>query len=438
MRAKAYLVQESNGVWYAKYLNTETQWTKRSLETRKKSVARIKFGEFLTELDKADASRIEPMKFGSARDQYLRWVEANKARSWYIKQRQYFESTITPFFDDASYVSSITSRKIEAYAELRKKVVRGTTVNKELAALRKFCRKLVEWRYLPFNPTSNVVDLPDDSQPRVRYLSFQEYEQLLRNAEEMKTLPHFSLGLHFRFLTEYIMLGCNTGLRPSELLHLEGRDVDLPGKRLRVRRKPELGFHPKGYHERDVPLNDHAFYAAASLLEQRAQASDFLFHHRDGSRVRNARESFDTLIKRALLDEVIPYTLRHTFGAWSIKAGIHPRALQKLMGHSTLAVTERYSHVAQDDLAAAVRRIDSFLPNFLPSLSHGVTLGVADKPFGIMVPKVGVEPTWPQGPRDFESLEVYPNWEMPSSVSQGRNCATVPSRKYSRVMLCSA
>ena len=151
----------------------------------------------------------------------------------YIKRPQYFESTITPFFDDASYVSSITSRKIEAYAELRKKVVRGTTVNKELAALRKFCRKLVEWRYLPFNPTSNVVDLPDDSQPRVRYLSFQEYEQLLRNAEEMKPLPHFSQGCasDFSRLTEYVMLPCNTGLRPSELLCVEGRDVDLARKR---------------------------------------------------------------------------------------------------------------------------------------------------------------------------------------------------------------
>jgi hypothetical protein len=157
------------------------------------------------------------------------------------------------------------------------------------------------------------------------------------------------------------------------------------------------------YHEREVPLNDHAFSTAATLLAQRARASDFLFHHGDCSRVRSVRESFDTLVKRALLDEVIPYTLRHTFGAWTIKAGIHPRALQKLMGHSTLAVTERYSHVAQDDLAAAVGRIDSFLPNFLPSLPHGVTLRVADKPFGITVPKVGVEPTWPRGPRDFES-----------------------------------
>ena len=151
MRAKAYLILEPNGVWYAKYLNADNQWTKRSLQTRKKSVARIKFGEFLKELDTADAQRIEPIKFGGARDQYLRWAEADKARSWYIKQRQYFESTITAFFDDASYVRSVTSRKIKAYAERRKKVVKGTTVNNDLAGLVNSCRKLVEWGDLPFN-----------------------------------------------------------------------------------------------------------------------------------------------------------------------------------------------------------------------------------------------------------------------------------------------
>ena len=198
MRAKAYLVQESNGIWYAKYLNPDNRWTKRSLHVTKKSVARIKFGEFLEELEKPDAGHIEPINFGNARDQYLRWVEANKARSWFIKQRQAFESTIMPFFGEPIYVSSLTSRKIEAYAEQRKKVVKGTTVNKELAVLRKFCRKLVEWGYLPFNPTSKVVDLPDDSEPRVRYLSMQEYTLMLPVSEETKTLPHFSFRLRQR------------------------------------------------------------------------------------------------------------------------------------------------------------------------------------------------------------------------------------------------
>ena len=122
------------------------------------------------------------------------------------------------------------------------------------------------------------------------------------------------------------MLGFNTGLRPSELFHLEGRDVDLPGKPVHVRRKPELGFHPK-----ELSAKHHPFCAAASLLEQRARASDSLFHHRDGSRV---SESFDTLVKRS-----------HTrFGTRSERGASRRRSIReywKLMGHSTLATLAR-------------------------------------------------------------------------------------------------
>ena len=92
-------------------------------------------------------------------------------------------------------------------------------------------------------------------------------------------------------------------------------------------------------------------------------------------------------------------TAENTFGAWSVKAGISIRILQKLMGHSTVAVTERYSHAANDDVAAAVNRLNHFLPS-----PFQVGDGVDDrKSNGMMVPKGGVEPPWPQGPRDFES-----------------------------------
>ena len=72
--------------------------------------------------------------------------------------------------------------------------------------------------------------------------------------------------------------------------------------------------------------------------------------------------------------------------------GIPIRILQKLMGHSTVVVTERYSHVANDDVAAAVNRLNGFLPNLLPSTPHGVDGGEASKSNGIMVPKGGANP----------------------------------------------
>ena len=62
------------------------------------------------------------------------------------------------------------------------------------------------------------------------------------------------------------------------------------------------------------------------------------------------------------------------------------------MGHSTIAVTERYSHVANDDMAAAVNRLNSFLPNLLPSTPWGVDGNECRKFNEIMVPKGGGEP----------------------------------------------
>jgi len=72
--------------------------------------------------------------------------------------------------------------------------------------------------------------------------------------------------------------------------------------------------------------------------------------------------------------------------------GIPIRILQKLMGHSTVVVTERYSHVANDDVAAAVNRLNGFLPNLLPSTAHGVDGDENRKSNGIMVPKGGANP----------------------------------------------
>jgi site-specific recombinase XerD len=146
--------------------------------------------------------------------------------------------------------------------------------------------------------------------------------------------------------------------------------------------------------EREVPLNDHAFSAVTSLLGQRAGKSDFLFHHRDGSRVKTVQESFGVLIQKSQLQGVIPYTLRHTFGAWSVKVGISMRILQKLMGHSTIVVTERYSHVANDDMAAAVNRLNYFLSNLLPSPLKGAMGVKTISPMESWCRRGGVEPPW--------------------------------------------
>lgn len=53
------------------------------------------------------------------------------------------------------------------------------------------------------------------------------------------------------------------------------------------------------------------------------------------------------------LQKVTFHTLRHTFASWSVMAGVNIYTLQKIMGHSSISMTERYSHLAPDTFKAA-------------------------------------------------------------------------------------
>src|SRR5688572_14739963 len=59
-----------------------------------------------------------------------------------------------------------------------------------------------------------------------------------------------------------------------------------------------IGSNSGSTERRPIPLNDHAFFAAISLIKQKTPKSDFLFHHCDGRRAVSVRESFETLVKR--------------------------------------------------------------------------------------------------------------------------------------------
>ena len=139
--------------------------------------------------------------------------------------------------------------------------------------------------------------------------------------------------------------------------------------------------------------------------------SDFVFHRKDGSRWTNIHDSFDRLVKRCELQAEPPFnitlhTLRHTFGSWLAIAGVPLRAIQKLMGHNSIVTTERYAHLSGESLTSAVQKIETLLPNSLPS---------GPEPAQTDVPLVHVTPTknWcggresnphvPYGTRDFKS-----------------------------------
>ncbi len=139
-----------------------------------------------------------------------------------------------------------------------------------------------------------------------------------------------------------VMYGC--GLRVSETVGLDLNDLSMQARELRV-----LG---KGRKERVVPIAEGVAKLLQSYLDERQTNSDAsqqaLFLNRRGGRL-TARSVQRMLKKRALATgadtSVTPHRLRHSFATHLLAGGVDLRAIQELLGHSSLATTERYTHL---------------------------------------------------------------------------------------------
>ncbi len=134
------------------------------------------------------------------------------------------------------------------------------------------------------------------------------------------------------------------GLRVSELCGLDRRGVDLSGRTVTV-----LG---KGGKERRVPIHDRAASALQQWLgEGRTQMpgpADAVFVNQRGNRLgpRDVRRILD----RLALSPTHPHALRHTFATHLLDGGADLRVVQELLGHSSLATTQIYTHVSKERL----------------------------------------------------------------------------------------
>jgi integrase/recombinase XerC len=178
-----------------------------------------------------------------------------------------------------------------------------------------------------------------------------------REAEALVTAPDPSdpIGLRDRAVLE-LLYGC--GLRIAEVCGLDVDDVELGTQRVRVT--------GKGSKQRIVPLGDFAAEAVRHYLDhgrgvlaEGAEEASALFVNRKRKRLapRDGRAMVAKYVRRALsARKVSPHTLRHSFATHLLDGGADIRSVQELLGHSSLATTQRYTHVSRSRLFDAYRR----------------------------------------------------------------------------------
>lgn len=204
------------------------------------------------------------------------------------------------------------------------------TVNRYLALLKRMFNVAIQSGIVNGNPVKQVKFMPEQNQVVERILSSAEEQRLLVECSER--------------LKPVVVLALHTGMRKSELLNLKWKNIDFTKKMILVE-------HTKSGKARRIPMNETAEAELLILKSRNGTERVFPF-----ASIRSAWEGART---RAGLVGLRFHDLRHTFATRLIERGVDPVRVQRLLGHSTLLVTQRYLHASDVGLRNAVAQLDA-------------------------------------------------------------------------------
>jgi integrase/recombinase XerC len=238
---------------------------------------------------------------------------------------------------------------VRAYlAHLHSRGLSARSISRALAALRSYFRFLVAEGTTAANP-ADAVPHPRGIKRAPEIADRYAIEELLDG------FPDTRVGRRDRAAVELLYAA---GLRVGELVALDLADLQLGQRLVRVR--------GKGRKERLVPFGRPAAKAIEAYLSDRAGwrrgvsgDDDPLFVNQRGGRIsdRSIRRQLDSAVRRtADLNHLHPHALRHAFATHLLEAGMDLRAIQELLGHSSLATTQIYTTVDLAHLMAVHRR----------------------------------------------------------------------------------
>ncbi|SFM99147.1 tyrosine-type recombinase/integrase [Thermodesulforhabdus norvegica] len=154
------------------------------------------------------------------------------------------------------------------------------------------------------------------------------------------------------------LIALHCGLRFGEIANLTWGDIDLASGAIYIR-------DPKNNTTRVAYMTDAVSKMFASKTS--GQPDEFVFKDKKhGRKIQKISKAFVRSVKALGLNEGIQdprmkvcfHTLRHTFGSWLVIAGVPIYTVKELMGHKTLAMTERYAHLAAEAQRKAVKELE--------------------------------------------------------------------------------
>ncbi|VBB45158.1 Tyrosine recombinase XerC [uncultured Paludibacter sp.] len=246
---------------------------------------------------------------------------------------------ITPeqFFPD-----NISSIDIQQWVlALMNKNISAKSISRKISTLKSFWHYLLLHKLTEKNPTTKII-LPKTKKVLPAFYKRQEMSNALQSYEGLKGFKSVRDGMIIRLFYE-------TGIRVSELVSLTDKDFNLSAKELKV-----LGKRNK---QRIIPLGNDICEQMNRYLNIRNTNielfSDKIFVRENGQSMYSRgvyNIVHNKMSQNATLHKQSPHVLRHTFATTLLNNGADINAVKNLLGHSSLAATQVYTHVNFSEL----------------------------------------------------------------------------------------
>jgi integrase len=203
-----------------------------------------------------------------------------------------------------------------------------------------------EWEWCRENPVSRV-SMERENNQRDRWLTVEEEARLLQACAP--------------WLHELVTFALHTGMRMGEIVELSWRGVDFT-------RRTVMVFRSKNGERRTIPINETVLRLIkqkakgrhVSLMKRADLSGDLVFLSKIGTALESGhlRRAFRLALGKAKIDDFHFHDLRHTFATRLVQAGVDIYKVQRLLGHKSPIMTQRYAHHYPESLRDGVEILD--------------------------------------------------------------------------------
>lgn len=376
--AKYKGIFQRGNIYWIRYTGIDGRQVRESTQSNKLKAAQdlLKLRQAdVVKGEQSDVVKIKNYTFKELAAEYLTWCQTQKD----INNKTNMLNNLIIEFGNLP-LKNFTTQLLEKYQTrlltTPRTPIKGTstprqpisqaTVNRRMATIKGMFTKATDWNMANDATSKQVhkVKMFQESFSRGQFLSAEEIKALLDAcSSNVVSITGKTIQQKQSHLKPIIIFALNTGCRKEEILSLKWENVDLKHSFINM-------VKTKNGERRQIPINDTLremlvgltrrldvpwvfFEVVHKLNRETGEVKEII------KRFGDVKRSFITACKKAGIQDFVFHSLRHTFASHLVMSGIDLTTVSRLMGHKSLTMTLRYSHLAPNHLTSAVNVLNS-------------------------------------------------------------------------------